>query len=1083
MGQAMRQLSSVDSKQESGLQQDTQAHPVQTFFSHYVETLEQLFVDRMVVHVDGLVSKYLVAQILPLRREAILDVSDPSLTAADRKLRGDIRKSQYHDIYDELEAMPDVRQQVIEMQAKLQDISAIARKHSAVKVLRSEHGEYGSSADDITYTLMHFARQNVCAADVQRYLDELAATFSLTSHPTNSTSVAHTVSAIALECILADESSSSQQVIDAMDAFIAAPVAAERKTPQQELEELIPICDNLFDAALLQRDAIHTALQVSGYSDMGVRIKTPMMQLEDWSATFDGDGNSNATRAALAAGTERKQAWVRARYIEMLELLIESHDDQGHYGQLQSQLKHICNALKQQKYSNVCAFQKDIQDLQSNYEVIDGLKMQVLEDILYNSHIFGFHGSRGNIRHDAKSLQETLALIVSLAEFDISDRYHTLSKDAVSTLLTNWFDAGKDAPLWNQLRQVIAQPDMLHAHIGDDDTSLRIIERLQFLAEYPECANKLIIAEATHPADAKAAMALMHITGSHVANAEATTEIVLLVESVNDVRALPETIQALTSDKVFQQHLAAIGKITVMIAHSDNRRRDGYSAGEVITSIEGEICRLQYDLWKDAVWDECQPLLHMADECGLPIYIFDGGGNDLMRGAAVNPGQTGKQHGHAAARENAPTIRTPQNTIQGEQTRLLFGYPQCAAMFLEMMVSQSMYAKAAVEKRIGVVLDGENDDAQQHHTLAKKLLHPRYQQDQMEAQRYGVLFHHHARRAFHHHTSTTIEGINPFDALYSYSGAWVSTLLANRSSRSNQRGKGDNDLQRTVAEIRGNRTALSQRAITGNLLFQLTGTFHLGLLGQLEACEVVGREAMHRLFHSSLPDRTHLVGAAQQLHMTDFNKAWRMMGKPYPRKSDKIHYYHQFQDMVADGRMPEPHITLGFMEEYGLQLARHIFYAATGQDADKVFAEHGRDFDIQDAYRTLLPELAKQLDIRHASHEAEHCAIARQERIFSEFPDRTLPEMMEMTAIALVCALSYDVRPALGPVAVRGARGVATTHEERAIDSTERVQPDIRTNLSGMYLSKGMQSAFRNMEAIEKLVVPHHLRIACKTIC
>ena len=1029
----------------------------------YADMLESLLLVRMEQFYPVAVAK-IRDTILPLRAQAIADVLNRDITRSQRNNRANARKEQYEEFYEALYGEPEVRQQVIEAQAKMQEIASIARKQTTVQILKAEQGEYGSSADDISFTLMHFRKQQVDAKDVQRYLDELAATFSLTSHPTNSTSVHHTKAAIKLENILSDDDASYDHLLDALDAFAQAPVAAPRKTPIEELQEIIPIFDNLYDACIMQKQDIDTALQISGYADEGVRVRTPMMQLEDWSATFDGDGNLNATADAMRAGVRLKREWIKQRYLKCLHACDRHYKDKASYAWFGEELNQIKSRLRTHYYSTPKQFEDELIALQDNIMAMDGVRIKPLDHLLYRLSIFGFHGSKGNIRHDAASLHMTLKHLAQIAQIALPD-----TEDALSQLFTSWFEED-DKKTLHQLKYVAENKFFEFKRLcKEDDTSVRIVERLQYLASEPEIANKLIIAEATHPADAKAALALMYITGNEVANAKAAQEIVMLVESVADVRNLRRSVKSLAYDPIFMRHVQAIGRITVMIAHSDNRRRDGYSAGEVITRAQGKLARLQRELWEQSVIESIRPLHHIADDFGVPICIFDGGGNDLMRGAAVNPGQTGKQHGHAASRENAPTIRNPQNTIQGEQTRLLFGYPQCAAMFLEMMVSQSMYAKAATEHRIGAAIVDEKGDVR----VTASYVTPRYQQAQDEAQRSAVLFHDAARKSFHRYTEFQVDGVNPFDHLYAQSGAWITTLLANRSSRSNQRGEQSTAAVKTVQTLRGKKTALSQRAITGNLLFQLTGTFHLGLLGQLEAFETIGADAAYQMFHASLPDRTHIVGAAQQLQMTDFDKAWRMMGKQHPKRDAIIKLAELFRSLPKN-KLADPEVTLAFMEDYGTRLAKHIFAAATGKQADNEFSDPDRPFTIRDAYRTLLPILARQLDIRHARHEAENAALAHQERIYNQHPDIEILPMLENTSVALVGALAHDIRPALGPLAVKGAKGIATTRAEKALDADEAAQPDIRDTLK--HYHKGVQSAWReDSDVARKMQLPKHV--------
>lgn len=1043
------------------------AHPTDRLFYEMTEALGGLVLRAMDRVYDTEVMHHM---------RTLLDVRHDTSHAPDT--------TQHYAIYESLcqtlDAAPKVQAALMEARAKWQDICAIARKHSTVAIIKAEQGELGSSADDITYTLMHFRYQGVKAHDVQRYLDELAAKFSITSHPTNMSSVAHTVAALHLERILADTQATPQQIHDAVDSYVRAPMAAARKTPVQELEELIPIFDHLFDASLLQRDAINHALKQSGYADDGVQIRTPMVELEDWSASFDGDGNANATRTAMIEGVKRKRAWIQSRYVQMLDKAIAYYETEPHYGTLVVRLQHIKRTLLMGGYGCSDLFLAALDEFKRH----ELTALPFIDDIIYQARTFSFIGSIGNIRHDAQSLTDALDALIVRANIALATPYRSMHKEERLVLLRSW---------WNeeQTRTALRHAVTLPASEGESEQVQRMVDRLCYVASDPECANKFIIAEATHRSDAYAALTLLDATGNQVANPHAKQEIVLLVESVEDVERLPDMIRDLASEPVMQRHYAACKRITVMIAHSDNRRRDGYSAGEVITRIEGKLFKLQQDLWIEAVHHDWHILLTMADRFGIPIYVFDGGGNDLMRGAAVNPGQTGKQHGHAAAREHAPTIRTPQNTIQGDQARLLFGFPECAAMFLEMMVSQTMYAKAAVEKRIGVLVEehhtSHNSAVYQHQrTLAHKLLSSHYQQQQAQAHYDAILFHDTARKAFRAYTYPLHDRDNPFSQLFAHSGAWVSALLANRSSRSNQRGRGDAAQQHTAGAIRGARTPLEQRAITGNLLFQLTGIYHLGLLGQLEAFERIGDEAAHHMFHSSLPDRTHMVGAAQQLQMTNFTKAWQMMGERPPSALQRELYAEEFRYARAHGTQPTTKQILAFLEHYGLCLAKKLYFAATGQYADACFADPRHPFTMRDVYRTLLPELARQIDRRHTLHEPEHYMLARLEHHLCTTPDAVISETLELTIVSLVCALSHDIRPALGPLAVRGAKGVATTMMEQAAMHHERAQPDIRRwllvddyqpydpNVCGA-LRAAVQSPFSNASALHHLEVPRHI--------
>jgi phosphoenolpyruvate carboxylase len=1003
---------------------------VRRFFDDYARTLETLFIERWEQQ-QGRSPRAIAIfkELETLRHEAVADVrtynllstdeSQPTFSLQDKRNNEDARYERYTRIFQEMDADPALRQEVLDARAKLQDIGAIARKQSTIKVLQAEHGNTGTSADDITYTLNYFKKQNVPFEVVQRYVDEVQARFSLTSHPTNPSSVAHTVKGIELETLLADRKATPQAIQTAMDAYIQAPVAAPRKSSAQELEELLPIMDNLFDAALTQRNAITKALQDSGYAAEGVAIRTPMLQVETWSSTFDGDGNTKATREALEAGVEKLEIWVRDKYSRVLDEI--GNNDSTNAWQHNSDVKEIKNKLMNGAYPDNASLIKDLVSLKTGHnDPYDGTELDTskIDDLIYLAQTFGLQGARGNLRHDAQTLQDALVLLAEKANINIPKKMvktkkgqeEQVDKNALSDLLTAWMQEPEQATI-NLLKETAAKvskemrakADTLSAK---EDTSLRILERLFFLGERPEIANKLIIAEATHPADAKTAMALLQITGSDPRDAQKSPEIVLLVEEVPHVMALCNTVKTLAKDPVYQEHLLALGHITVMIAGSDNRRRDGLSAGEIITEKEGEIAKLQNDLYVLTKRDkDYEPLQKIAEDYTIPIFIFDGTGNDLMRGAAVNPAQAGKQQGYAASRADASTIQSPQSTIQGEATRLLFGDPNCAAMFLEMSVSQTMYAKAALEKFIPVP-----DRSME------------YLRSQTSARQSAIDFHAAARKVFHAYTDSKNGKNTVFDDFFKENGAWVSTLLANRGSRSNQRGTEDVSEIKTIAEIRGERKPLGQRAISTNNLFHLTGTFHMGLLGQLEAFEAIGAEKAHEMFHHSLPDRTSLVGLAQQLGMTDFTKAWRIIGEERPSHEQVQTLANRFRTKRKNGEAIEAKETLAFLEDYGTKLSEAVIHAALGEAFEQFKQTLGRPIEMHDAFRVVMPDLSRVLDDRTASHEPMNAYVTYLENMFHNNPNMPIDTSLEMAIVAATSGVMYKDRPALGPIMWRSEK-------------------------------------------------------------
>ena len=177
------------------------------------------------------------------------------------------------------------------------------------------------------------------------------------------------------------------------------------------------------------------------------------------------------------------------------------------------------------------------------------------------------------------------------------------------------------------------------------------------------------------------ALLLLATTGHVVGKWGARMSIVPLAESLRDLAELENTVRQLLASPAYRAHAEALGRQIVMVAESDNRRRDGFSAGEKINETIGKLIKL-------------------SDDVDLPICVMNGGGASQMRGAQKRATEIGFAQAYEAKKWNAHNLYQPLFTVQGHQGRLLFS-PLCVAAYMvEGILSQNIYAKAGTEAQI-----------------------------------------------------------------------------------------------------------------------------------------------------------------------------------------------------------------------------------------------------------------------------------------------------------------------------------------------------------------------------------------------
>ncbi|CAF5177604.1 unnamed protein product, partial [Rotaria magnacalcarata] len=157
------------------------------------------------------------------------------------------------------------------------------------------------------------------------------------------------------------------------------PLAGQKKTIEQEVQETMAILDVIYETAPKLRIKLIEALEnIESYVDM-VDVDSPIIQVSIWPAG-DGDGNENADVYALKQAVQQLKQRIKQLYINDIK-------------QLSSNKKiNIQNKLLNNLY-------KTIDDL------IDDLKtIPQTQDLIYKIKTFRFHYAQIDIRHNADDI-------------------------------------------------------------------------------------------------------------------------------------------------------------------------------------------------------------------------------------------------------------------------------------------------------------------------------------------------------------------------------------------------------------------------------------------------------------------------------------------------------------------------------------------------------------------------------------------------------------------------------------------------------------------------------------------------------
>lgn len=302
-------------------------------------------------------------------------------------------------------------------------------------------------------------------------------------------------------------------------------------------------------------------------------------------------------------------------------------------------------------YPNADAFQADIELVSDSLLAGKGLHAGwfAVRRLLWRVRTFGFHLARLDCRQDSRVHAKAIAALIA------DDDWPML-----------------DAPTQAERLRPYAGQDLVFAR-SDDATARRCCDVFATLCESldtygSEAVGLYIISMAQRPADVLAVLALARHAGLTDRRGFVPLDIAPLFETVDDLRAGPQTLRELLADPVYRRHLGARGdRQSVMLGYSDSGKDGG-----TVASRWG-LQRAQVEL------------LEVAQSAGIRLSFFHGRGGSASRGGGkIAPALMSSPRGSVAG-----NLRV---TEQGEVIHRKYGIRALALRSFEQMVGATLRA-------------------------------------------------------------------------------------------------------------------------------------------------------------------------------------------------------------------------------------------------------------------------------------------------------------------------------------------------------------------------------------------------------
>lgn len=622
----------------------------------------------------------LIAEKRPKHFEYLSQIHEISLSRMDHK------EAQYEELFATMMASeaPTFVEEVMQLEAKIVDMQFRARTSAGITCLDALYTRSSQSLQKIVKTGDTFyevigrcAHAGLHRSLVQELVNTTVLWPSLTTHPTNPTSVEYTRVALNVQNLVSSQFTTRQQLSEALQAVIETemdePLAkngSRKKSPHAEIQEVLLILDGIYNSVHQPAGRLREALDAHGYEAVNTKNAT-LLDLNIW-CVGDGDGNPNMDAKILHECVIELKSRIRQRYKSELEDIAEANAD--NFPLLKEK---ILAFISPKDWSLTKALLKEW--------VAEHSRAVGLHELYTRFKIFQNNFCCIDVRHNSVDIVRTIcAVFVKTNQLETIEQFYSLPEEKQYAILSRKLNDKDFTQLCAQLDESTLAGNHFagdHANLSAKDGELawRLLSRVRVMAKYPDMFRKFIIAETRTTIDVLGALLLLQMGGCEVATPKTLIDIVPLFESREDLINAPFVVHTLASEGLFAAHLQQRGHFLVMIAKSDTARLSG-------PGVQGQ---------QEATYGK---LLSMNGRTygGIQMNVMLGGGDDQMRG-----GGRIVESPHvilrAAAREGGRNPTKTAMTIQGQQMQLVFGTIASTAHFIEAFCSQALLANARIQ--------------------------------------------------------------------------------------------------------------------------------------------------------------------------------------------------------------------------------------------------------------------------------------------------------------------------------------------------------------------------------------------------
>ena len=609
-------------------------------------------------------------------------------------------------------------------QAEQQEIIRINQERARAA---AEEASAPPRADSIDAAVRALREKGYALEDAVRLLGRLDIQPTLTAHPTEARRRAILRKQQHIAALLADLQRADatpevrEEALDALYNEVALLLATdeirtERPTVQEEVEQgLYFLMGSIWETVPRIHGDVRRALQrhyedaLSGDApDAGIPEVPVFLRYRSWIGS-DRDGNPNVTAAVTRHTVRRQRRAVLERYLEELQALREalslSAQQNGVPEPLKASLREDAEAVSlsdrleeklqhepyRLKISYVMARLQailgnepspgdgDDEAIYDSASFIDDLRLLQaaleesgfenvarrggLQDLLVRAQTFGFHLAALDVRQHSGVHEAAVAALLEAAgaEADYADLSEEKKLDVLSAELENprpllaretpWPEAARDImEAFGVLRETVRQePQAVGAYI------------VSMTHTVSDLLEPMLLAKEA---------GLWRMAAGEV---ESALNFVPLFETIEDLGAAHERMEALFTHSVYKKQVAARGQFQeVMLGYSDSNKDGGYWMAN----------------W--ALHTSIDRLGRKAKEHGVDLRLFHGRGGTVGRGG-------GRTNQAILALPPAATNGRIRFTEQGEVITFRYALPGIARRHVEQIVNAMMRATAAAE--------------------------------------------------------------------------------------------------------------------------------------------------------------------------------------------------------------------------------------------------------------------------------------------------------------------------------------------------------------------------------------------------